>query len=269
MRHLIFSAISLLFLGGCEFDSQSSNNEGSIQYEEEADYPVGTIFTPPLFSKGFEYGYEERDEQGNIYEFRPKNVGDLALPSGQLVITEPLYFYDQEAIEIRLKPSTYKVVIAEALIYNDGKVVDKRNALAKIVISSGEAESWEYIWTFGVDGGTGGYIDYQVMRKIISEGKADKFSKDLLKEFELRYEVPKPFHENHEAYYQYVNLSFDTGNLIAFSSGWGDGGYNSYIGYDREGKAVEILTDLGVIGWDDKKHLTSKGTGRSKAAPVL
>ena len=269
MRYSIFSVIASLMLWACDFESKPADSTESIQYEGKVNYPVGTIFSPPIFSRGFEYGHEEKDEQGNIYEFRQKNVGELTIPSGNLVIAEPLYFYDQEPIDVKLKAGTYPVVISEALIYKGGKVVDKRNALAKIVIDSGEAESWEYIWTFGVDGGTGGYIDYQVMKEIISDGKEEKFSNDLLKEFELRHEAPKPFHENHDAYHQYVNLSYGTGNLIAFSSGWGDEGYHSYIGYDRNGKAVEILTDLSVIGWNDKKHLTSKGTGRSKAAPVL
>lgn len=258
MRYTIFPAIAILMLGACGVEPQASNTKKSAQYEEEVDYPIGTVFTPPIFSKGFEYGYEERDAQGNIYEFRPKNVGDLALPSGQLVITEPLYFYDQEPIGFKLKAGVYPVVIAEALVYEEGKVVDKRNALAKIIIGSGEAESWEYIWTFGADGGTAGYIDYQVMRQIISEGKQEQFSNELLKELELQYEVPNPFHENHDAYGQYVDLSYGAGNLIAFSSGWGDGYYNSYIGYDRDGNAVEILTDLSVLGWDDKEHLTYK-----------
>jgi len=71
------------------------------------------------------------------------------------------------------------VLLSEALIYEDNKVVDKRNAFAKIVLAEGEATSWEFIGSFGVDGGTGGYIDYQVLREIVDDDKSDCYCRSL------------------------------------------------------------------------------------------
>lgn len=36
-------------------------------------------------------------------------------------------------------------------------------------------------------------------------------------------------------------------NLIAFSSGWGDGSYPSFWGYDADGQRVGLVTDFGVL----------------------
>ncbi|NET37521.1 MAG: DUF4241 domain-containing protein [Cyanothece sp. SIO1E1] len=33
-------------------------------------------------------------------------------------------------------------------------------------------------------------------------------------------------------------------NVIAFSSGWGDGGYASYWGYDAKGNLASLVTDF-------------------------
>jgi hypothetical protein len=40
---------------------------------------------------------------------------------------------------------------------------------------------------------------------------------------------------------------FGDGNLIAFSSGYGDGVYANYAGFDAEGEVTIILTDFSVV----------------------
>jgi hypothetical protein len=39
----------------------------------------------------------------------------------------------------------------------------------------------------------------------------------------------------------------NVGNLIAFSSGWGDGGYPSFFGYDSHDHLACLVTDFGVL----------------------
>ena len=36
-------------------------------------------------------------------------------------------------------------------------------------------------------------------------------------------------------------------NLIAFTSGWGDGGYPSFWGYDASNQLVSLVTDFGIF----------------------
>jgi hypothetical protein len=41
------------------------------------------------------------------------------------------------------------------------------------------------------------------------------------------------------------------GNLIAFSSGYGDGRYGSYAGFNCEGDIVAVVTDFNVLAGED------------------
>ena len=34
-----------------------------------------------------------------------------------------------------------------------------------------------------------------------------------------------------------------------FQSGWGDGLYASWFGYDAQGRVVALLTDFNVVDW--------------------
>jgi len=36
-------------------------------------------------------------------------------------------------------------------------------------------------------------------------------------------------------------------NVVAFASGFGDGTYPSYAGFDRDGRVVVVLTDFGIL----------------------
>ncbi len=36
-------------------------------------------------------------------------------------------------------------------------------------------------------------------------------------------------------------------NVVAFASGFGDGAYPSYAGFDRDGRIVAVLTDFGIL----------------------
>jgi Protein of unknown function (DUF4241) len=44
-----------------------------------------------------------------------------------------------------------------------------------------------------------------------------------------------------------TDMRFGDGNLIAFSSGYGDGVYANYAGFDAEGEVTIILTDCSVV----------------------
>lgn len=37
--------------------------------------------------------------------------------------------------------------------------------------------------------------------------------------------------------------------MAMFSTGWGDGSYASYIGYDAEGQIARLVTDFYLLDW--------------------
>jgi len=258
MENILKIFISIIILYGLiHFFILGAHKSKVINDTKDSFYSVGTEFTPPIFSLGFIDGHIHKDDNGNVYKMHPLYIGNLALTSGKIVVGEPYYFFDIEPLDIALKIGTYPVYLAEVIIKKKNLVVDKRNALVKVKLASSPAVTWKYKASFSVDGGTGGYFDYQNLKEIISNQNFDNFIDSVMKEFGTTYTIPKPFHEKHHLYHQYKNISYKDSNIIIFSAGWGDGVYNSYIGYDSEGNVVEILTDLGVIWWDPKVYSRS------------
>jgi hypothetical protein len=47
--------------------------------------------------------------------------------------------------------------------------------------------------------------------------------------------------------WSWLNVKFGGGNLIAFSSGYGDGMYGTYAGRDSNGHICAVVTDFGVV----------------------
>ena len=63
-------------------------------------------------------------------------------------------------------------------------------------------------------------------------------------------EVTEELEEHYTDTWGWANIVADTAsgaNVICFHSGWGDGFYASYFGYDDAGAIVCLLTDFGVI----------------------
>ena len=214
-----------------------------------AEQGAGGTVRQAVFAEAFTPGFETTDTEGNRLRFAVHYAGHLALPSGSLVICEPLYFHDQEPLKEKLPPGRYRVELAEATIYRGGKAVDRRNAFARIILAPGTAVEWREAGAFGADGGTGGYIDGKAMQALIDAGRAEAFSNELLEAFEPVYAAAERFETDPDGYHQYVELPVGEANLIAFSTGWGDGWYASYLGLDNSGAVVEVLTDLGVVHW--------------------
>lgn len=242
----------LSLLGAC---SPGDDAEHPVYSDADEGYPLGTRFAPAIFAQAFHSGHRGRDSEGFEYELNTLPAGDLLLPSGRIVIDDPLYLADQEPLQLTFAPGRYPVTLAELSLFDKGKVVDQRNALVKITLAPGQAVVWEYIGTFGTDGATGGYIDAQTMQRIIADQQADAFSVDLLAAFDKIYRANQALPDDAPLQARVVNLPYGDGNLIAFSTGFGDGGYNSYLGRDADGKPVEILTDFWLVEWDEKEAL--------------
>lgn len=46
-----------------------------------------------------------------------------------------------------------------------------------------------------------------------------------------------------------LDLPLGEANAIMFHSGWGDGFYASWFGYDADGNVAALVTDLATIDW--------------------
>ncbi|MBN3899128.1 MAG: DUF4241 domain-containing protein [Nostoc sp. NOS(2021)] len=180
-------------------------------------------------------------------------AGELVLISGKLLACDPLTLWNPEAFTGSFLPGRYPVILSVAHIHNKNGRNDKRVAYAMLQLSEEPAVRWEIaaissqnlnsleeaqIFGYGVDSGTGCFMDASVA-EIIDELE-ENWNTQLLKE--LR--------KNYSPTWDWANLSvgeLNQANVIAFSSGWGDGVYATYFGYNASHKIVNVITDFEVV----------------------
>lgn len=203
---------------------------------------------------------ENKLEDFNLF-FRTKNLGILHLPTGKIVASDPTVFFDEEPFVIEVEKGSYDVILSIARINH----LDERVCYAMLKFKENKPIRWEFALRkgddisklnegrflgYGVDSGTGCFIDLE-SREILNELYFDEeldFDNILCKEQE----------KNYVHTWDWINYNFEglpNNNLIAFSSGWGDGGYASYFGFDENDQVVCLVTDFQVVRNSDVEEI--------------
>jgi hypothetical protein len=184
------------------------------------------------------------------------HAGVLVLPTGRLVACDP-FIGDGEPFAAEVPPGRYPVVLSIAHFGND----DQRVAFATVRFRSSLPEKWEpavlagedvegagegFVTGYPVDSGTGCFMDLRAARCL---GRKMDHNEDYWQR------IMDELSENYVDTWGWVNRILDrsTGaNLVAFSSGYGDGAYASFFGYGAASQAVCLVTDFGVVAVPDK-----------------
>jgi len=196
-------------------------------------------------------GVEVQSAYGNA-TLRCHNLGDMVASSGQIVACDLFVDPQTAAFSVRLSPGRYPVVLSVA--HFDDR--DQRVAYAALKISDSKACSWEmahlpsqdittleedHIFCYGVDSGTGCFMDVEAARALNAKIDADdNYFETLIAEMEKTY-----VHT-----WSWANVEMDPAtkaNVIMFSSGLGDGCYPSYFAFDQEHHPVLLVTDFGIF----------------------
>jgi hypothetical protein len=177
-------------------------------------------------------------------------LGDLVLPTGQIVASDP-FIADDPPYTRGVAPGRYPVLVNVALINTDSRV-----AYAILRFSGQRPVQWEMarypkhdpatpgeneFSGYGVDSGAGCFIDAGAVRILVERTAADGGENQ---------DLTQRMAETYVDTWSWVNyvLDPDTGaNVIAFSSGWGDGVYPSFWGLDETGAPVCLVTDFRVF----------------------
>jgi hypothetical protein len=102
-----------------------------------------------------------------------------------------------------------------------------------------ETPEKEEPFCYCVDSGTGCFMDKDAANLLLEWKEQDEHN---LYAFLNEHERSIPLGS------EWSNLDAATGlNVIAFTSGWGDGGYPSCWGYNGNDKPVYLATDFGVL----------------------
>lgn len=173
---------------------------------------------------------------------------DVSIPSGSIVAGD-LIFGGGDPFARRVTPGRYPMTLIAA---KTGRA-DERIALAILRFSVNPIAKWEVARIhrdaktgsqaadgYGVDSGSGGFCDANVV-----EALADLADPEQTLEKRIEKELAK----SHRPTRDWVHLQTDVGSAAIFSSGYGDGTYQSYFGLDDAGNPVMLVTDFGVLDW--------------------
>lgn len=188
-------------------------------------------------------------------------IGKLILTSGKVLAWDLLMGPDERySFKKSLKPGSYPVVLSVAHFHPTG---ESRIACATLRISEEQVVNWKLasindpgnepngeLDNYGVDSGTGSFMDVDAAKAfcdmVWGESDNDKFEEyceSVIAELEKN-----SLCERGSTNWANVRLGDAVApNIILFSSGWGDGGYASFWGYDASGKVAVLATDFALF----------------------
>jgi uncharacterized protein DUF4241 len=218
---------------------------------------------PSEFHSYFEDGTSWMASSGETITLSVRRLGNLALPSGRLIACDPAIPEDLPFTQV-FPPGAYPVDVVivhiqerlsplRALWFQVSKrfTEDTRIALAAVIFQEAAPTRWEPAsisgqlrrhserdtYSYSVDSASGCFMDQRAAQAIITH-ELDVF------------EALDVVAENPADQPMWMDLHFRQAeplNIIAFSSGWGDGHYASYIGFTDGNTVARVVTDFAVL----------------------
>lgn len=209
---------------------------------------------PDVLKAAFSDGFVG-EADGERYPVRVVRLGALNLSSGRLMLADPFTLSgDEKALDLAIPPGRYPVDLAVADTGKSGH----RVALARLLLSDKVPVRWRIavtaeqdarrlkgseIFGYGVDAGTGAFIDGGALASL--KALPPEEWEALGEKWQVRGEAQGP---KLGMPYQFALMeSVGPGAIAMFSSGWGDGFYASWVGYDAQDRPASVITDFGVI----------------------
>ena len=182
-------------------------------------------------------------------------AGKINITTGKLVVCDPLITSEMPAFTTALPKGEFPVLVHKEIESNC-------IAYVEIVFSNAEIITWQLatsegqnmtdlqegeIYGYPVESGMGCLMDFETQQNLNSleqhlfQQKGEDFM-GIYEEFFHKYF----FHEE-GAVNQYAFLKPNdekSGNLFAFETGYGEGFYATYIGFDKNNAPVKLVSEL-------------------------
>lgn len=212
--------------------------------------PTEPAARPPFVAAVIPAGASERHT--GYAEFKDLYVGDLVLPSGRIMVGDPVSSDGMLTFDLGLKAGRYPVHVVtgrprymgddyaraawEVVTLSDSPVTHWAPAVpaghnAK-ELKPGEAFTW------GTDGGEGGFASPEAMKPMDASLVGDMALYDSLGNRE----------EANGWLWAFLTVDSRSGaNVFACESGFGDGGYPVFLGLDARNRPAALLSDFAVL----------------------
>lgn len=169
----------------------------------------------------------------------------LTLTSGRLVAADPevLYGGPQLPFTVTVPPGTYPVTVATVRFRDRPR---SRVSAARLEITDHPVARWEPALQPGqsaLDLGNGEYYGFGVDTGQASFADADVWNRLSTAGYDARDDWEQRWIDLGDRVREHLVAEVEPG-MVAWPSGWGDGSYPTWIGYDTAGEVVCFVADM-------------------------
>lgn len=225
-----------------------------------SDKNPNKIVNQTIFGEEVSFNYSDFEDLKHNKKYDRFEIGLLNVPTGEIVCTDPMYKELGLPQNWSVEPGKYPVCIYIALQGD----FESRVAYAELTFSDAAITSWEMSLIpeqlleddfekmmngmYPVENGLSSFSDYVTWKNYCKKVEAfyeahpdGNFYYDKLDSlFRANHDTPKSSRGE-----DWINYKInETENIIQFGSGWGDGLYPRYVGFDKHKKPVKFITDF-------------------------
>jgi hypothetical protein len=236
----------------CQFDGPPVAAQRG--YAAETNSSGGDVAYTPNLAKLLTAG-ARYVEGRTTYVVESHPLGQVVLPTGQVVGCDPLVFADaQPPFTVTIPPGAYPLHAWVAVLHHDGgSEWERRVAALQLVIRAQPTIRWELALTDGQDQtdlGDGEYFGYIVdagtatLADLTAARALEEWDFDQVDKVFVAARLPeKPVPGAIGA----VTDQATGANILTVCSGWGDGVYPTFVGYTPHGEVASFVTDFMVV----------------------
>lgn len=197
---------------------------------------------PPEFDRFLFRGAAAATIEMDRVTIERRSLGFVDIPDGRVYACDPLVPMDSAPLTQTLSPGEYEVVLFIAVGNSRGTPTERRecNAAAALICSAETPDHWTLASrenglpdeaAYGVDSGTGAFMGVRAMDLLLNADET--IAQPIITALAV---TPGAI----------VTIDATT-TIAAFTSGIGDGIYDTWLGFDAQNQLVQILTDFSVL----------------------
>ncbi|ATL46218.1 hypothetical protein COR50_03005 [Chitinophaga caeni] len=213
---------------------------------------MDTVKYPVYLEEAFSGSFTYTDEEDDLYNFYLHTVGNIHVFDGKIIACDALTLEADEAFTITFPKGEFPVELAIAKVSDDERV-----GFARIKFNEQSPVRWEYalvegqdpesiengiIFGYPVDSGVGSFMDTSGHEAFANFYENDPTALDTISDL---------LDKNYADTRSWAVWNNKNNNVIYFTTGWGDGTYQSYVGFDKDDKICRLVTDFGLLDWPE------------------
>lgn len=194
--------------------------------------------------------------------FRVTDLAPLKITSGKVVAADPFVSTDQQPLALDVPAGAFPVRLAVLqgsmgrgrVAFARVDIADKpivRWEAAKPIDMQRDAENPDGTWGVTVDSGVAAFFDQEAGQATSDAIAADETFFDSW----LERGQNAGYRDKGASGAFRLAVDVGPGNVVAFDSGWGEGTYTVYAGYDAIGALAALLIDFDILDWSKVSEL--------------